>query len=116
MILSSIIPKSDYGLVDNKLIISQVYPENPIVIFNDKNNPLFEPPSATNMIYSFCFDSQDGKEKYFMLVLLINFMKNISIIPIKTQLKNIIFQRLFALFLNIIIFLLLNIFVKMYWI
>ena len=65
MILSSIIPKSDYGLVDNKLIISQVYPENPIVIFNDKNNPLFEPPSATNMIYSFCFDSQDGKEKIF---------------------------------------------------
>ncbi len=64
-ILSSIISKSDYGLIDNKLIISQVYPENPIVIFNDKNNPLFEPPSASNMIYSFCFDSQDGKEKIF---------------------------------------------------
>ena len=65
MILSSIIPKSDYGLVDNKLIISQVYPENPLAILNDKKNPLFEPPSTTNMIYSFCFDSQDGKEKIF---------------------------------------------------
>ena len=64
-ILSSIIPKSDYGLVDNKLIISQIYPENPIAILNDKNSPSFEAPSTSSMIYSFCFDSQDGKEKIF---------------------------------------------------
>ena len=64
-ILSSIIPKSDYGLVDNKLIISQIYPDNPIAILIDKNNPLFEAPSPSSMIYSFCFDSQDGKDKIF---------------------------------------------------
>ena len=64
-LLSSIIPKSDYGLVDNKLIISQIYPDNPIAILIDKNNPLFEAPSPSSMIYSFCFDSQDGKEKIF---------------------------------------------------
>ena len=65
IILSSIIPKSDYGLVDNKLIISQIYPDNPIAILIDKNNPLFEAPSPSSMIYSFCFDSQDGKDKIF---------------------------------------------------
>ena len=65
IIISSITSKSDINLIDNKLIISQIYPENPITILIDKNNPNFESPSTSNLIYSFCFDSTDGKEKIF---------------------------------------------------
>ena len=64
-VISSITSKSDYELIDNKLIISQIYPENPSTILIDKNNPNFEAPNTSNLIYSFCFDSTDGKEKIF---------------------------------------------------
>ena len=65
IVLSSITSQSDYELFNNKLIISQIYPDNPFVILNDKNDPMNEPPGKSNAIYSFCFDSTDGKEKIF---------------------------------------------------
>ena len=64
-ILNSITSSSDYGIVDNNLIIRQIYPENPLPILINKNDLEQEPPSNSNVIYSLCFDSQDGKEKLF---------------------------------------------------
>ena len=64
-LLSAVTSTSDYGIVDNNLIISQIYPENPLVILINKNAPDQDPPPPSNVIYSFCFDSQDGKEKLF---------------------------------------------------
>ena len=67
-LLSSITSNRDYGIVDNNLIINQIYPENPLTIFinkNDKNDINQEPPPPSNVIYSFCFDSTDGKNKLF---------------------------------------------------
>ena len=61
-ILSSITSKSDYGIVDNELIITQIYPENPKLILNEVNQSV---PEKSNIIYSFCFDSNDGKQKLF---------------------------------------------------
>ena len=64
-ILSSVISESDFCMVDNKLIISQIYPENPLIIMVNKNDPNQEPPPSSNVIYSFCFDSTNGKSKIF---------------------------------------------------
>ena len=79
-VISSIISQQDYVIVDNKLLISQIYPENPKTILINKNNISTESPPTSNVIYSFCFDSCDGKKKYFMFVMLLNFMKSINII------------------------------------
>lgn len=59
-VLSSITSKNDYGIVDNDLIIKQIYPDNPQII--PIANPL---PSPTNLIYSFCFDTYNGQSKQF---------------------------------------------------
>ena len=67
ILLSSITSNTDYGIVDNNLIISQIYPENPLTIFVNKNETNQEPPSVSNVIYSFCFDSSDGSEKLFYI-------------------------------------------------
>ena len=75
-IISSIISQSDYGIVnivDNKLIISQIYPENPKTILINKNNISNEPPPTSNVIYSFCFDSSDGQEKIFYVCYALKF-------------------------------------------
>ena len=61
-VLSSITSKNDYGIVDNELIITQLYPENPKLISYEINQP---EPEKSNVIYSFCFDSNDGKQKIF---------------------------------------------------
>ena len=61
-VLSSITSKNDYGIVDNELIITQLYPENPKLISYEINQP---EPEKSNVIYSFCFDSSDGKKKIF---------------------------------------------------
>ena len=61
-VLSSITSKTDYGIVDNELIITQIYPENPKLILSGLNQPT---PEKSSVIYSFCFDSTDGKEKLF---------------------------------------------------
>ena len=70
--LSSITSSIDYGIVDNELIISQVYPDNPLIIpiyknenANSNNNINTESPPTSNVIYSFCFDTTDGKSKLF---------------------------------------------------
>ena len=62
-ILSSITSNIDYGIVNNKLIISQIYPDNPIVLM--KNNSEKIENQTSNVVYSFCFDSTDGKTKIF---------------------------------------------------
>ena len=59
-VLSSITSKNDYGIVDNDLIIKQIYPDNPPLI--PIANPL---PSPSNLIYSFCFDTYNGQSKQF---------------------------------------------------
>ena len=64
-ILSSITSNSDFGLVDNDLIIDQIYPDNPIPILINKNDPNQEVPPISKVIYSFCFDSTDGTKKLF---------------------------------------------------
>ena len=64
-ILSSITSNTDYGIVDNNLIIGQIYPENPLTILINKNDTNQEPPPTSNIIYYFCFDSTNGKEKLF---------------------------------------------------
>ena len=61
-VLSSITSKNDYGIVDNELIITQLYPDNPKIFLYDQNQP---EPDKSSVIYSFCFDSTDGQEKLF---------------------------------------------------
>ena len=61
-VLSSLTSKDDYGIVDNDLIINQLYPENPKIFNWEPNQP---EPEKSSVIYSFCFDSQDGQEKIF---------------------------------------------------
>ena len=70
-VLSSIISKQDFGIIDNDLIISQIFPSNPkfINITNSQNsgkNSIIPPiPKSKNIIYSFMIDSPDGKKKLF---------------------------------------------------
>ena len=67
-ILSSITSRLDFGIVDNELIISQIYPDIPTIIQINKNDSQHiqqEAPSTSNVIYSFCFDTTDGKSKLF---------------------------------------------------
>lgn len=94
-VLSSLTSKNDYGIVDNELIITQLYPENPNLILKEANQL---EPEKSNVIYSFCFDSNDGKNKLSILVLDINFM---NYIRIQIVMKSIIFQKLYVLFHNI---------------
>ena len=65
-ILSTVTSDSEFGTVDNKFTISQIYPDNPIVILVNKNDINEEPPPTTNVIYSFSIDSTDGKKKSIM--------------------------------------------------
>ena len=62
-ILSSLTSKIDFGFVDNDLIIEQIYPDNPSPILIKNSNQ--DPSSTSNALYSFCFDSTDGKSKLF---------------------------------------------------
>jgi hypothetical protein len=62
-IISSLTSNSDFGLVDNNLIIRQIFPDNPLTIPIDKNDNSQGPPPTSNVIYSFCFDTNDGKNK-----------------------------------------------------
>ena len=66
-ILFSATSNTDFGIVDNKLIINQVYPEYPKLIPINKNNENKEDEQVSNTIYSFCYDSLDGKEKLFYI-------------------------------------------------
>ena len=62
-ILSSVTSSTDYGIVDNELIKSQLYPSNPNIILVDPVNK--QTPENSSVIYSMCFDSSDGTQKLF---------------------------------------------------
>ena len=65
-ILTSVTSNTDFGIIDNQLIISQIYPSIPPIIYINKTEILIqEKPSPSSVIYSFCFDSTDGKSKLF---------------------------------------------------
>ena len=64
-ILFSATSNTDFGIIDNKLIITQVYPDKPRLILVNKNNIDNGEEQTNNAIYSFCYDSLDGKEKLF---------------------------------------------------
>ena len=66
-ILFSSTSNTDFGIVDNKLIITQVYPDVPRFIPVNKNSYNNEEEQTNNVIYSFCYDSLDGKEKLFYI-------------------------------------------------
>ena len=61
-VISSITSNTDYGIVDNNLIIAQIFPDNEKIIPKNINQLI---PQPKNIIYSFCFDSNDGKTKIF---------------------------------------------------
>ena len=61
-LLSFINSNTDFGLIDNELIIGQVYPDIPLPIKKEENMDI---PSPSSVIYSFCFDTTDGKDKLF---------------------------------------------------
>ena len=58
-ILNAVISNIDYGTVDYNIMLSQIYPDNPLIIIENYYNIM---PSPSSVIYSFCFDSQDGKK------------------------------------------------------
>ena len=69
-ILSSIISNRDFGIIDNDLIISQIFPDYPQIIKisnsnNIRNSISQEIPKTKNIIYSFIIDSPDGASKLF---------------------------------------------------
>ena len=64
-ILNSIISNIDYGTTDNDLMLTQIFPDNPNLIKANANDYKEQLPSPTSIIYSFCFDSTDGKKKLF---------------------------------------------------
>ena len=61
-IINSVISNIDNGTTDNDLMLSQIYPDNPNIIKANLNDQI---PPPSSVIYSFCFDSQDGKKKIF---------------------------------------------------
>ena len=69
-VLSSIISNNDFGIIDNDLIITQMFPYYPKFIKipnnqNTRNSVIIEVPKTKNIIYSFMVDSPDGKNKLF---------------------------------------------------
>ena len=70
-VLFSTTSNTDFGIIDNKLIITQVYPDIPKIIpiskVNMKKDDEEEEDHTSNTIYSFCYDSLDGKDKLFYI-------------------------------------------------
>ena len=64
-ILNSVISNIDYGITDNDLMLKQIYPDNPNLIKANPNEYKDQMPPPSSIIYSFCFDSTDGKKKIF---------------------------------------------------
>ena len=68
-VLSSILSNKDFGIIDNDLIINQIFPDYPQIIKisnnNTKNSISQEVPKTKNIIYSFIIDSPDGTKKLF---------------------------------------------------
>ena len=64
-IINSVISSIDYGITDNDLMLKQIYPDNPNLIKANPNEYKDQIPPPSSIIYSFCFDSTDGKKKLF---------------------------------------------------
>ena len=64
-ILNSVISNIDYGTTDNDLMLTQIFPDNPKLIKANINDYKDQVPQPSSIIYSFCFDSTDGKKKLF---------------------------------------------------
>ena len=77
-ILSSICSRQDYGIVDNDLIIRQVYPDNPKFYTKNIQGQKAQKPSPSSVIYSFCFDSINGKNKLFYVCYAYKFYEEYS--------------------------------------
>ena len=86
-ILFSTTSNTDFGIVDNKLIITQVYPDIPKIIPINKNNMKSEEEEekTSNTIYSFCYDSLDGKDKLFYICFAYKFYEKYKFFYNKTQ-------------------------------
>ena len=90
-ILNSVISNIDYGTLDHNIMLSQIYPENPI-IFDECQDDL--PTSSSSVIYSFCFDSLDGKKK---LIYTCYAYKFYEIYEDSTSCENYLIPKAFAL-------------------
>ena len=64
-ILNSVISNIDYGITDINLMVNYIFPNNPNLIKANVNDSKEQPPPPSSVIYSFCFDSTDGKKKLF---------------------------------------------------
>ncbi len=84
-ILFSATSNTDFGIIDNKLIITQVYPDKPRLIPVNKNNIDNGEDQTNNAIYSFCYDSLDGKEKLFYICFAYKFFEKYKYITNKNQ-------------------------------
>ena len=84
-ILFSATSNTDFGIIDNKLIITQVYPDKPRLILVNKNNIDNGEEQTNNAIYSFCYDSLDGKEKLFYICFAYKFFEKYKYITNKNQ-------------------------------
>ena len=84
-ILFSATSNTDFGIIDNKLIITQVYPDKPRLIPVNKNNIDNGEDQTNNAIYSFCYDSLDGKEKLFYICFAYKFFEKYKYLTNKNQ-------------------------------
>ena len=86
-ILFSTTSNTDFGIIDNKLIITQVYPDIPKIIPINRNNMKNEEEEekTSNAIYSFCYDSLDGKDKLFYICFAYKFYEKYKFFYNKTQ-------------------------------
>ena len=80
----------DYGIVDNELIITQLYPENPKLFVFEAKKP---EPEKKMLFILFALIQMIVNKNYFMHVLVMNFMGYINYKIVK---KNIIYRGLFA--------------------
>ena len=100
-ILSSICSGQDYGIVDNDLIIRQIYPENPIFHTISQLGQKQSKPKPESVIYSFCFDSVNGKSKLFYVCFGFRFYEEYSYLYVPKAFCIVSQYPYFTLFQNI---------------
>ena len=67
-IISEVKSDKDYDMLGSDLLIKQVYPDKPNIIKITKST---KKPIETNVIFSSCFDSLNGKKKILLFMLCI---------------------------------------------
>ena len=99
-ILFSTTSNRDFGIIDNKLIMTQVYPDIPKIIqinrTNIKNEEELE-EQTSNTIYSFCYDSLDGKDKLFYICFAYKFYEKYKFFYNKTQYSEFYIPKAFCI-------------------